>query len=106
MSWFRRRVAVYVLVAGLVLSGPLMRGAVASSHGEPPAEQAPPAEAMVVDLLLVRPVMLVTTAVGTALFVVSLPFTVPGGNAGQVQERLVVEPARYTFARPLGAFDR
>ncbi|NIR30505.1 MAG: hypothetical protein GWN84_14585 [Gammaproteobacteria bacterium] len=106
MPSFRHRVAVYVLAVGLVLSGGVMRGALASSHGEPPAKGAPPAEAMVVDLLLVRPVMLATTAVGTALFALSLPFTVPAGNADQVQQRLVVEPARYTFVRPLGAFDR
>jgi hypothetical protein len=61
---------------------------------------------MVVDLLLVRPVMVATTVVGAALYVISLPFSLPGGNAAQAGQRLVVEPAQFTFSRPLGEFPR
>ena len=65
-----------------------------------------PAEKMFVDAVLVRPLMLAGTAVGSVVYVVSLPFTLLGGNAGEAGKKLVVEPAAYTFARPLGSNTR
>ena len=65
-----------------------------------------PAEKMFVDVVLVRPLMLAGTAVGSVVYVVSLPFTLLGGNAGEAGKKLVVEPAAYTFARPLGSNTR
>ena len=46
--------------------------------------------------------MLVSTVVTTVTFVVMLPFSLLGGNVGESAEKLVVEPAKYTFTRPLG----
>ena len=60
------------------------------------------APAMFVDLVLIRPLGIVATALGTTMFVVSLPFTLLGGNVGEAGRALVVEPAKFTFARPLG----
>jgi hypothetical protein len=57
---------------------------------------------MIADLLLARPAGIVATAVGTVFFVVSLPFTVPTGSVEAAADQLVVKPAQYTFARPLG----
>lgn len=54
------------------------------------------------DALLVRPVMLIGTLLTTATFVVTLPFSALGGNVGEAADTLVVEPATYTFVRPLG----
>jgi hypothetical protein len=54
------------------------------------------------DLVFVRPVMLLTTLAGTVTFLVSLPFSLLGGNVGDAGEALVLEPAKYTFIRPLG----
>jgi hypothetical protein len=68
-------------------------------------EGAPSAGAMAFDLVLVRPVSLVATVLGTGLFVVSLPFTALAGDVKSPAERLVMEPARYTFTRPLGESD-
>ncbi|MBL1432547.1 MAG: hypothetical protein COB94_003770 [Gammaproteobacteria bacterium] len=59
-------------------------------------------EAMVLDALLLRPVGLVTVIIGGAAFVVSLPFSVLGGNVGEAADKLVVEPVNYTFKRKLG----
>lgn len=59
-------------------------------------------EAMVIDALIFRPVGLVTTVIGTAVFVVSLPFSALGGNVAEAAEKLVVEPVDYTFKRKLG----
>ena len=59
---------------------------------------------MLLDMVLLRPLMLVGTAVGAVSFVVTLPFSALGGNVGDAAETLVVEPAQYTFVRPLGEY--
>lgn len=63
------------------------------------------AEAMVADTLVARPIGLVTTVVGSALYVISLPFSLLGGNEKEARKRLVNEPAAFTFKRPLGEFE-
>ena len=65
-------------------------------------KEEPTALAMVTDTVLVRPVMLAVTAVGTAFFVISLTFTALGGNAVQAADSLMVQPAANTFVRCLG----
>lgn len=59
-------------------------------------------EAMLADGLLVRPLGLCGLVLGTATWIVTLPFSLLGGNAGEAAEVLVVEPAKFTFVRPLG----
>ncbi|MFO7931521.1 MAG: multidrug transporter [Thermodesulfobacteriota bacterium] len=61
--------------------------------------------AMAVDVFAARPLGFASTVLGSATFVVSLPFSALGGNVGPAYDRLVILPARYTFDRPLGAFD-
>ena len=62
------------------------------------------AESMVADVVIARPIGLVTTVVGSAVYVVSLPFSLLGGNEKQAREKLVKEPIVFTFKRPLGEF--
>ncbi len=57
---------------------------------------------MTADLVLARPLLLVTTAVGTVIFIVSSPFSALGGNINQAADKLVLEPAKATFVRCLG----
>jgi len=59
---------------------------------------------MTADLVLVRPLGVVGTVIGAAVFVVSLPFTLPTGSAGEAAHELVGKPFEYTFNRPLGDF--
>ena len=61
-------------------------------------------EAMIADALVARPIGLVTTVVGSAVYVVSLPFSLLGGNEQQARQKLVVEPTNFTFKRPLGEY--
>lgn len=63
---------------------------------------APPAYAMVGDLVFARPLGLVLTAIGTTVFVVTLPFSAAGGNVGDAANALVVTPAKTTFVRCIG----
>jgi hypothetical protein len=65
----------------------------------------PSAEEMLFDVLLVRPLGLMTTIVGSGFFLVSLPFSVMGGNTVDVFGELVAGPAAFTFSRPVGELD-
>ena len=62
------------------------------------------AEAMAADLLVIRPLGIVASVVGTAVFIVSLPFSALGGNTKIACQKLVEDPAKFTFKRPLGDF--
>ena len=65
-------------------------------------EEEPTALAMTGDLLLARPLLLGMTIIGSVVYVVSLPFSLAGGNAGEAGKTLVVGPAQATFVRCLG----
>ena len=69
---------------------------------EPTAERS--AEAMVFDLAFIRIFGLAGCVLGTTAFVLSWPFSAMGGNTDEAYERLMADPARYTFKRPLGDF--
>lgn len=84
-----------VLLAAIVLTS----SAVISAD---PQVETPSAGAMTSDLLIVRPLGLVATVLGTGVFVVSLPFTLAGGNMIDAGKTLVVGPAVTTFVRCLG----
>jgi len=43
--------------------------------------------------------------IGSAFFVVALPFALTSGSTGDAWDALVVEPFKFTFTRPLGKFD-
>lgn len=58
--------------------------------------------AILMDAVIARPVLLVGTAVGAGLFVVSAPFSLAGGNVGTAWDTLVGVPAGHTFSRCLG----
>ncbi|CAN2041495.1 Secreted protein [Candidatus Magnetomoraceae bacterium gMMP-15] len=88
---------IICLIIGLMCFSPLTVMA-----EEDNLDEKPDAEEMLVDIVLVRPLGLAATIVGSAFFVVSLPFSLIGGNTADVAEKLVAEPAVFTFARPMG----
>jgi hypothetical protein len=78
----------------------------AASAVKPPSPQeegeAEEMAGMIADFLLLRPLGIVGTAIGTASFIVSIPFSLLGRNVGAAFKALVAKPAKFTFARPLG----
>lgn len=95
---FRKiRVALQALALSLVLVMPAVSHAATEK-----LDQTPTMLSMVTDVVLTRPVMFVVTVVGSAAFVVSLPFSAAGGNIVETAEVLVVTPAMTTFVRPVG----
>jgi hypothetical protein len=56
------------------------------------------------DLALVRPGCFAVTLVGSAVFVVALPFAAMSGSVHETADTLVLHPAEATFTRPVGDF--
>ena len=67
-------------------------------------EERPEAFAMIIDVP-VRVLGLGLMVVGTAFFIVALPFALTSGSTGDTWDALVVEPFQFTFTRPLGKFE-
>jgi len=95
-----KKILVLMTVASLLVI-PFGSTAMAQEYFE---AEDPSGGAMMFDFFVVRPVGIVATAVGTVAFVISWPFSALGGNAGTAGQKLVSEPAAYTFSRPLGEF--
>jgi hypothetical protein len=54
--------------------------------------------------VVVRPLGLVATVLGGAIFIVTIPFSALGGNADAAYNYLLADPFKFTFSRPLGDF--
>ena len=67
-------------------------------------EERPGAFEMVIDVPI-RILGLGLTVVGTAFFIVALPFAMSSGSTVDAWDALVVEPFQFTFTRPLGKFE-
>ncbi|MGH8559624.1 MAG: hypothetical protein ACRESZ_19665 [Methylococcales bacterium] len=66
------------------------------------ADKRPSIVAMGLDFLVVRPLTFALTVGGGVFWFLTLPVSAIGGNAGEARDKLFLEPARYTFVRPLG----
>jgi hypothetical protein len=56
------------------------------------------------DLMIARPIGFVSLALGTSIFVVTLPFAVVTGSAKNTANALVAEPYNFTLVRDLGEY--
>ena len=88
--------ATFLLVCSLVLSLNSFVLAKDNSSGDPSTG------AVVLDILVLRPLGFCGTILGASAFVISLPVTVPFKKMDEVSKMLVMEPYGYTFERPLG----
>ena len=100
MSRSIKRFMAFLIAVSLLVTA---SGSVALAQS-PAQEESVKAGKMVADVLLVRPLSLASTVLGTAAFAVALPFSILGGNVKESARKLVLEPAKFTFARPLGDF--
>lgn len=101
MKHANRKLVTYLMVFTLAL-GSLSITTPASAGETYDFNTKPGGGYILLDTLIMRPVMLAGTVVGAATFLVTLPFSALGGNVGDSAETLVLEPAEYTFLRPLG----
>ena len=105
MQQSNRKLLTYILAFTLALSNIMFSSNAAAYENwtnYDMVNEEPTGGTMLADAFMVRPFMLVGTILGTATFVVTLPFSLLGGNVGEAGKKLVVEPAAYTFVRPLG----
>ena len=57
---------------------------------------------MTFDLCVMRPISAAATILGSAVFVLSLPFTAISNTIPTASEKLVKDPFHFTVTRPLG----
>ena len=91
---------IIAMIAAMIIM-PLATSALAAEYWD---AEDPSGGEMVFDFVVLRPVGLVATAVGSVFFVISSPFAALGGNMDTAKEKLVKDPAAFTFKRPLGQF--
>jgi len=58
------------------------------------------------DIALARPCGLAGLVIGSAAFIVALPFAAASGSVKQTADTLVMSPFNFTFTRPVGDFQR
>jgi len=118
MTRCRRTAPTYLMILALALGTATLPGPAWPRQLEPGpaapapgtvqvaagAEREPGPVGMIIDGLVVRPLGLVATVLGSVAFVVTLPFSALGGNVEEARENLVDAPAAYTFKRCLGCF--
>ncbi len=95
------KIAAVVLIASLAL---LFQGTAVTAQERIKALDDDKAAYMMGDLVVMRPLGIAATAVGTVFYVLSLPFSLAGGNEPEARQKLMGDPAGYTFTRPLGDF--
>jgi hypothetical protein len=51
------------------------------------------------DIIFARPLGIAAGIVGTAIFIVSLPFTIPTGGVADAADMFIVKPFQFSFTR-------
>jgi hypothetical protein len=97
----KKTLVLVMIVSFLII--PFGSAALAQEYFE---TEDPGGGAMLFDLCVVRPIGLVATAVGSVTFLLSWPFSALGNNSDVASQKLVKDPAAYTFKRPLGEFNQ
>ena len=90
------KLATFLLICFLVLSLNSFVLAEDNSSG------CPSMGAVVLDILVHRPLGLCGTILGASAYAISLPVTAHFKKRDEVKKILVMEPYDYTFKRPLG----
>lgn len=73
--------------------------------GEAPQRPTTQGDAVLFDLVLLRPFGLIASALGLVTSVAATPFALISHSSGETYKALLVEPLGYTFKRPLGDLD-
>lgn len=95
-----KKCVVLITIAAMLII-PLSSEALALTEVK---ESQPDAGAMVADFVLLRPLGFVAMVAGFTCFVLSSPLSALGGNIHTAWDKMAVDPAQFTFARPLGVF--
>lgn len=99
-----QKIAKHSMVLFVIVTLVLISFGTSALAQNPIKEEEISAGEMAADFCFVRPLGIAATVFGTALFVVSLPFSALGGNTKAASKKMIAEPAKFTFRRPLGDF--
>jgi len=99
MALTLKKLASPLLAACLLVTSATASAAV---DDNPWDDSHPSALAMTTDLVILRPLGTVATLLGSVMWVVAAPFTLPTGSGTEAYDVLMKEPAIYTFYRCLG----
>ncbi|MGB5180343.1 MAG: hypothetical protein WBP44_16640 [Gammaproteobacteria bacterium] len=101
MRSLNRKLITYFLAVMLATSNMAFVSSAHAGNYDDNGER-PSGGAMLADAVLMRVPMTAVAIIGTAVFVVTLPFSALGGNVGEAGTKLVKEPFEYAWVRPLG----
>ena len=95
----KRMVLIFAVIMGLISFAPSRLEANPAGSGEN-------AMSMIADFVVCRPIGILATLGGSALYILSYPFTYLGKNTEDAKRTFIEYPFHYTFRRPLGDFDQ
>tara|TARA_B100001939_G_C16668736_1_gene499222 strand:+ start:262 stop:564 length:303 start_codon:yes stop_codon:yes gene_type:complete len=95
MERFNKNLVVILLAATFVF---------AENVNANPAGSGKDTPAIIADVFICRPLGILALAGGSALYVMTLPFTIPADGKESAKRTLVLYPYHYTFTRQLGEF--
>ena len=101
MTTLRKQTLILLIIAALVA---VPFGTTALAQDTFTETEETTGAKMAADLLLMRPAGIAATLVGSVIFVVALPFTLISGDTQHSLDKLIKEPGKYIFDRPLGYF--
>jgi hypothetical protein len=93
--------SIILFIIAAMVAVPLGGAAVARTPDIPGDRNG---DKMLADAVFLRPLGLVSMALGSVVFLISLPFSITGHNEDEALQQMVIAPAEYTFKRPLGDF--
>ncbi|HOV89899.1 MAG TPA: hypothetical protein PKW07_04220 [Syntrophorhabdaceae bacterium] len=88
----------------VLLSQPLYSQSIQGTEPIGSSKNNPSGTMIMFDLIIMRPLGIVACTIGTAGFIVSLPFVAFSGGFNTVVKELLGKPGQFTFERPLGDF--
>lgn len=97
-----KKVAIFIMVAAFscgFFALPVFAG---DDIERPSYKGTGKGEAMLFDLILLRPIGLASVTVGFAATFVAFPFSIMANNTREVGDAMLGETTNYTFVRPLG----
>lgn len=92
---------IWLCVLALILAGT----STSLAQDQPSTQEKPSLPMKIADAVIVRPISLGSTIVGSAFFVIGLPVTSLMKKNKPAARALVTHPAWATFKRPLGDMD-
>ena len=102
MSKFIRNTTIIFIIASLIII-PLGTSAMAQDSVE--KEENLDAGLIAFDVLIVRPFGVGAILAGSFIFAVAYPFSYLTGQTEMTYQKLIKDPAKYTFKRPIGSFN-